>query len=183
MSENTAPAFDEATGEIIETGTELVNRADVADSQQVEHLIANFADATGSIYTTVQGDDMDTKLAVIGAISGADRIDEHLDEKIELVDFVIQAIEVSDPTSGQVNAATRVILIDADGAAYAGISKPLVSSLQLLTQLAGHPSTWEKPVTVVVQTVKTRAGFTAFNLVPYVASKLAKKEKAAAAKK
>lgn len=182
MSENIAPNFDAATGEIIDAGTAVVQRADLEDSQAVEHLIANFADATGSIYTTVQGDDMDTKLAVIGAISGADRIDEHLDEKIMLVDFVIQAIEVSDPNTGQINAATRVILIDDQGEAYAGISKPLVSSLQLITQLAGHPSTWAKPVAVVVQHVKTRAGFTAFNLVPYAASKLAKKEKAAAKK-
>lgn len=181
MSENTN-AVDTETGEIIEAGTTVVQRADVEDSQAVEHLIANFAEATGSIYTTVQGDDMDTKLAVIGAISGAERIDEHLDESIALVDFVIQAIEVSDPNTGQINAATRVVLIDADGSAYAGISKPLVSSLQLITQLAGHPSTWNKPVDVVVQTVKTRAGYTAFNLVPYSASKIAKKAKAAAKK-
>lgn len=178
---NTEPTFDSTTGEIIEAGSELVSKSDVQDSAQVEHLIANFAQATGSIYTTVQGEDIETKIAVVAAISGAEKIDDHLGEKIALKDFVIQAIEVTDTVNGQVNAATRVVLIDADGNAYAGFSKPLVSSLQLLTQLAGHPSTWMKPIDVAVEQVTTRAGFKAFNLLPWSASKAAKK--AAAAKK
>lgn len=170
MTENNVDVTESAS-------TEIVAPEDMNSYEAVQQQIENFAEATGSIYTTVAGDDPESKLKIFGAITGAERIDEVLNDTIPLVDFIIQAIEVADLDSGELNATTRVTLIDKDGNAYAGISQPLVNSLQMLTQIMGHPTTWTNPVDVVVEEITTRRGFKAFNLVPASMSKKNRKKK------
>ena len=162
MTEN----FAGNAAETINVAGELATIEDVASRDEVANLITNFAAATGALYSTVKAETEDERMEVYGAIAGAGKIDDVEGETLLLKNFIIQAIELTDEETGELVSTTRVVLITEDGSAYAGISKPLVQGLQLLTQLVGHPSTWSTPKAVVVDRITTRKGFKAFNIVP-----------------
>lgn len=156
MSENTA-----VESSVVEA---IANEG--VDANALAHQINNFKNGTAAVYSSIQGDDFDSKLQVAAALSSAGKIDDNIDKVIDLANFVIQGIEIADENTGELLAVPRVILIDKDGNAFAGISRPLMSSLETLVNVLGQPHTWEKPVPVKVTIVKTRKGFKAFNLAP-----------------
>ena len=52
-----------------------------------------------------------------------------------------------------------LVLVDADGTAYAGVSDGIFKSLQNLVSIFGAPTTWERPIPVQVQRVKGNNGY------------------------
>lgn len=161
MSENiTATTADHAP----ESGTDLALRTDPA--AVIESLKAGNANVYSSIELNTLGD----KIAVLKALTDAKSVDENLGAPIALVDFVVQAIEVRDNESGQLEPAARVILIDADGTAYAAVSSGLVRSLETITGVAGMPSKWvddkgkKTPINCTVVQERARSGYKFFTV-------------------
>ena len=60
--------------------------------------------------------------------------------------------------------AFRVVLVAADGTTYEGVSEGVLQGLAVLFQLCGLPDTWEAPVPVWLDSVKTRRGFHTFTV-------------------
>src|SRR5690606_1115300 len=113
--------------------------------------------------STFSGDDFATKAKVFDAITNPEPISDHLGETIQLANVVAQSVEVADD-EGTLNEAARVILIDADGQAYAGLSDGLLRSIQNLFGILGMPNTWPGPLPVKVTEEKSRKGFKFFTI-------------------
>lgn len=137
-----------------------VRGSEAASSGDVMAKVRALSEGAPMIYSTVGGDDFESKKVTLNAVTNAEPVSEHLNKKIMLRDFVIQATTMIDDESGEERDILRTILIAADGKAYSAVSDGLFKSLQNYTALLGHPSVWpEGGVAVVVSEVKGRRGY------------------------
>lgn len=117
-----------------------------------------------SVYSSIKGDDFESKKRVLAATTNAARVDENIGKTIMLKDVVVQAIDISDTDdkTGEVTntEAARIILIDADGSSYAAVSTGLFRALTNLFGILGEPHTWPEalPIQVVKERAKSNAG-------------------------
>ena len=127
---------------------------------------AAFNSETVNLVTTIQGDDVETKFALVELVENAKPIGEHVGETINLVDVVVERAEFTNDTTGEIVFGARVTLIDADGSSYVASSKGVLNSVQRLLSLAGYPSTWGKPRPLkVVQRGKAPKAYYTFEYV------------------
>jgi hypothetical protein len=158
-----AEDFDQATGEIFDTPTA---QPVSAGSLVIQDAISRLQSGVNTrVFSTVQGDDFDAKLKVMSAVSTATPIMEHLGKHIELENIVVQAVELTDPTTNMQTTQPRVILLDADGSAYYGISPVLLKAIETFVGVLGQPATWPAPLGVKVTREKGNRGFSFFNLI------------------
>lgn len=113
-------------------------------------LLDSLRAGNNTIVSTIEGDDFESKLAVYDAVTNALPVSENLNKRILLTNMVAQVIEINDEETGEPVSVARLVLIDADGTAYAAISTGLVRSMQTLLGVIGQPSTWTSPVPVKI---------------------------------
>lgn len=111
-----------------------------------------------SIVSSIEGDDFDTKLTVVDAITNSESLADNLNKDIELVNFVIQSIEMVNEQTGELEAVPRTILIAKDGKAFHAISKGVFSSLENLVGVMGRPAAWDRPINVYGEKQRARVG-------------------------
>lgn len=140
-----------------EKNNELVQQQDAALS---------LTQGSGNISTSVDMSTEEGKLRVFGALQDSQKIEDHLNEDINLKDVVMQTVDVVNESTGEVDSAVRTTLIDDKGKAYSATSSELVKSLRTMMGIWGEPNTWEKPIKVKVTTGKSRKGFRFFTIVP-----------------
>jgi len=136
----------------------LADRAIVAPMSAREQ-VENLNNGALTVFSTYKTDDQASKMSLFVALSDAAPLGEHLNETIDLANVVAQVVEVNDENNG-VTEAVRVILIDNEGRAYAGVSAGLFKAIQNLFQIIGLPDQWENgviPVRVVRE--KARSGW------------------------
>lgn len=85
-----------------------------------------------------------------------EKLDDHVGETITIAAYYIEAINVEDDVTGEVQTRPHVIIIDTDGVAYEAQSKTLVSLLARLDSL--YHISEGGTVTVEVGKRKARVG-------------------------
>ena len=140
-----------------EKNNELVQQQDAALS---------LTQGSGNISTSVDMSTEEGKLRVFGALQDSQKIEDHLNEDINLKDVVMQTVDVVNESTGEVDSAVRTTLIDDRGKAYSATSSELVKSLRTMMGIWGEPNTWKKPIKVKVTTGKSRKGRRFFTIVP-----------------
>ena len=83
---------------------------------------------------------------------------------INLLHFYVEIIQVVSEQTGEIVNVPRVVLIDAKGNGYQGVSIGLYNALKRIVSMFGMPETWEEPLTVEVQQIEVKNGRT-FNLL------------------
>ena len=134
----------------------------------------SLVNASGTFKTTFDTSSPEGQAMAFSALANAEPVADHLNETINLVHFVGQAVTVTDPSSGEVTDATRVVLIDADGNNYAAVSNELIRSLSTLVAIYGPADTWQAPVPVKVVEQRSKRGFRFYSLTPAAAAKAGK---------
>jgi len=66
---------------------------------------------------------------------------------------------------GEITALLRIVVVDADGTAYATTAAGIRESIRLLAKFYGLPP-WKGGLKVKVESIKTRRGFKTFRLSP-----------------
>lgn len=136
----------------------LADRAIVAPMSAREQ-VENLNNGALTVFSTYKTDDQASKMSLFIALSDAAPLGEHLNETIRLANVVAQVVEVNDENKG-ITEAIRVILIDDEGRAYAGVSGGLFKAIQNMFQIIGLPTQWDGgviPVRVVRE--KARSGW------------------------
>jgi hypothetical protein len=116
-----------------------------------------------NVFTTLEGNDFQSKVAVLDALTNAEPLQDNIGTVINLKHVVIQAVDMpvtdtkGNPT-GEIQAAPRIILIDADGKSYHAMSTGLFKSLENIFGIVGMPTTWPEPLPIVVDKVKGKVG-------------------------
>lgn len=117
-----------------------------------------------SVYSSIKGDDFATKARVLAATTNAIPLSDHLGETIMLKDVVVQAIEVADEQSGEMQEAARIILLAEDGTSYAAVSGGIFKALTNMFGILGEPATWPHALPVQIVEEKGRKGFKYFTV-------------------
>jgi hypothetical protein len=102
------------------------------------------------VFSTLTGNDFDTKVALMNALSNSVPVSENLKATIPLVNVVVESVDMADEGTGEIKAQPRIILIAADGTAYHAISGPAFRDVKRLLAIMGHPSTWPAPLPIHV---------------------------------
>lgn len=77
----------------------------------------------------------DGQIMAFNASSSSDeKIEDHLMEELDIVDYFIEGIEVPNEATGELEVRPHVIVFDADGTSYEAQSKTLPADLKKLFQ-------------------------------------------------
>lgn len=113
--------------------------------------IAGLASGKAAVFSTLIGDDFDTKLALLEAVTDSQAIADNLNKPLRIVNVVIQAVELADDVTGELSEVPRTILIAEDGTAYHAISMGVFRAVETILGVLGHPSTWPSPINIEVK--------------------------------
>lgn len=154
------------SNESVETSTELVPTTGLGD------MIANLASGNSSVRHTFQGNDWETKLAVLSAVNNATPLESvaGTEQKpggtIMLANYVLQPIELVNEKTGMLEEAPRIMLVDADGTAYSCVSGGIFRSLENIAGILGQPHTWPAPLPIKVTKMKAKGAGHFFTINP-----------------
>ena len=153
--------------------TEIATTSAASVVSQVNDL----NNGTVSVYSSIKGDDFESKTRVLAATTNSVPLSDHLNETILLKDVVVQAIELTDDEKGTVEDAARVILLAEDGTSYHAVSGGIFKALTNMFGILGEPHVWPGALPVQVVEEKSRRGFKFFTIklvaAPVVAAKKA----------
>ena len=148
--------------EAIPTTSSIIPATEVESRDEIGTMltVADFSNpANSNIFTTIEGTDRKSKVAVYNAISAPDKkIAECIGEVIEIKDFVVHEVQVLDENTGELTNLLRTVIISSDGTSYEAVSIGIANSLQRLIAFLGKPSEWDEPVKVKIKQKKTRNG-------------------------
>ncbi len=105
-----------------------------------------------------------------GYNAGVTNLLSNADERIDgagslwLRDVFVHRVTMMPDGATTPQEAFRCVLIAADGVTYEGVSEGVLQGLAVLFQLCGLPDTWDKPVPIWIDSVKTRRGFHTFTI-------------------
>lgn len=157
----------------------MSNEIDVFAGSATHAAVQALASGSTNVFSTIKGDDADSRLAVFEATTASVPLAENLNKPIALANIVVQVIDIADDNAdadeqtGEVPTVTvpRTILIDKDGTAYHAISNGVFKSVENLTGILGSdPARW--PENFTVKAVKGGSGTRQYmTLVPVKAGK------------
>ena len=108
--------------------------------------------------SSIQGATREEQNLIYKAVTNADRLSDHLGERLDVTDVLIQPVELADPVTGEVSVNTRITLITADRKAYTAISKGVETALKNMFQIFGDP-TWEPAIPLVAEKKRGNGSF------------------------
>lgn len=128
--------------------SEITNEIAVSASTLSGELGSLSTNTAVGFYSSMKGDDFESKLEVLAHMTDSEKIEDHLNKTLQVTHIIVQAIEMLDEESGELKPQPRITLIDADGKAYSGISAPLYRDVKGWINALGEPATWKKPLPV-----------------------------------
>lgn len=120
----------------------------------------------GTVQHFIDTSTREGKIKLYSALQNAEKLDEHLNEPLAMVNAVAQAVQVTDEQTGEVSNTVRVIIVTADNKAYAATSPTLAAGLNTMFGIFGTPNTWDEPLIIRVVERRSRRGFKFFSIEP-----------------
>lgn len=105
---------------------------------------------TNGIFTTVRGDDFETKAKIFNAVNDAKPVSDLSGKPFEIADLVIESTEFVNEKTGEIEPAVRTIFITPSGDAYQAFSGPIFNAAKRILTLLGDPAQWPAPLKVRV---------------------------------
>lgn len=120
----------------------------------------------GTVQHFIDTSTREGKIKLYSALQNAEKLDEHLNEPLDMVNAVAQAVQVTDDQTGEVSNTVRIIIVTADNKAYAATSPTLAAGLNTMFGIFGTPNVWDEPLTIKVIERRSRRGFKFFSVEP-----------------
>ena len=99
-----------------------------------------------------------TKAKLYNASNNPDhKVGDFINKNIKVKDVLVEAIDIVDEETGEVERAPRVVLIDDKGKAYQAVSMGIFNAVKKAIQIFGEP-TWEEPIEFTVKQVSVKNG-------------------------
>lgn len=122
------------------------------------NALANITEAQG-FYTSLSLNTRADKMKMLKAINNSVPLLEKVGGEIKIVDVVLQTVEIANESTGEIEGAVRITLIDEDGNAFHATSKGIAQILRQTFNLFGDPTTWDEPLVANVIEKRGRNGF------------------------
>ena len=156
---------DDSVDEPIEVDVDAADESNNAvGTVDVLDTIKALNNPDSAFYSSIKSDDFSARKAIAIAISGSKPIDENLGREINLINVIVLPVDLMDKRTGEISAAPRVILIDANGEAYHGTSVGLLTAVRNLFSALGEPYTWPEPLAIKVLQQRGNNGFRFFTI-------------------
>lgn len=128
--------------------TEIVAANTVAD---LNEIITNMGGRAGILSTLPQGT-QEERIAVAAAVSNSKSISDELGATIPVTNVVIQAVDMVNEQTGEMQTVPRVVLVDDKGNGHHAISGPLFRDVRTMLGLIGVPNlaAGDKPIKIKV---------------------------------
>lgn len=118
----------------------------------------------GTVQHFIDTSTFDGKAKLYSALQNAEKIADHLNEPLYMVNAVAQSVQVTDEQTGEMTNSARVIIVTDDGKAYAATSPTLLAGLNTMFSIFGTPNTWEKPIAIKVVERRSRRGYKFYSI-------------------
>ena len=120
----------------------------------------------GTVQHFIDTSTREGKIKLYSALQNAEKLDEHLNEPLAMVNAIAQAVQVTDDQTGEISNTVRVIIVTADNKAYSATSPTLAAGLNTMFGIFGTPDKWAEPLTIKVVERRSRRGFKFFSIEP-----------------
>ena len=148
-------AAETVSNEVVIPAEAMDDSAAPRAAKDVVAMIRDMSNGEVTVYSTITGEDYETKKLTLNALTNAVPLADNLRKPFNLTNFVCEMITLTDEKTGVPFDALRTILLTAQGEAYYAISEILFKDLQRYTAILGHPSEWpEGGVAVIVDEVR-----------------------------
>ena len=105
----------------------------------------------GLVYSSVRYESFEDKKRAYNALTTDKQIGDYLNEVLEVEDIIAGDVLITNKETGEVDEATRTVLILSDGSAVAATSSVLFSRLMQIVSIFGNPNTWPEPLKIKVR--------------------------------
>lgn len=120
----------------------------------------------GTVQHFIDTSTFDGKVKLYGALQNAEKLADHINEPLHMVNAVAQSVQVTDEQTGEMTNSARVIIVTDDDKAYAATSPTLLAGLNTMFGIFGTPNTWNKPIAVKVVERRSRRGYKFYSIEP-----------------
>lgn len=118
----------------------------------------------GTIQHFIDTSTFEGKVKLYTALQNAEKLSDHLNEPLHMVNAVAQSVQVTDEQTGEMTSTARVIIVTDDGKSYSATSPTLLAGLNTMFGIFGTPNTWEKPIAVKVVERRSRRGYKFYSI-------------------
>ena len=105
----------------------------------------------GLVYSSVRYESFEDKKRTYNALTTDKQIGDYLNEVLDVEDIIAGDVLITNKETGEVDEATRTVLILSDGTAVAATSSVLFSRLMQIVSIFGNPNTWPEPLKIKVR--------------------------------
>lgn len=155
-TKNTEAVMDTTDEQV--TASEMVLVGDDASNavagKGIGDEIRDLVNGAPAMFSSYVGSDFKTKLKVLSGLANSTPIADHIGTVISVEHILVQTVILKNEATGKMEEQPRVILVDKDGIPYHAISKGIWNSIKTLMGVAGHPTTWDAPIDIIVERVK-----------------------------
>jgi len=118
----------------------------------------------GTIQHFIDTSTFEGKVKLYSALQNAEKLSDHLNEPLHMVNAVAQSVQVTDEQTGEMTSTARVIIVTDDDKAYSATSPTLLAGLNTMFGIFGTPNTWEKPIAVKVVERRSSRGYKFYSI-------------------
>lgn len=136
---NAAPSTEIVTAETVTQNAVMGLRDEI-----------NSLGGRAGVLSSMKGTDQASRVAVAAAVSNSVGLSDELGKTIPVVHYIVQAVEMTDETTGEVREVPRVVFLDAEGKSHHAISGPLYRDLKTMAAIIGDPNEWTEPVNIKI---------------------------------
>lgn len=97
-------------------------------------------------YSSIKGDDFDTRKRVFNALSNAKPLQDNLGKRIDVEHIVQVPVDVTDEITGEVSTLARTVFITPKGEAFAATSRGIDNSIAQIFSTLGEPHVWPEAI-------------------------------------
>lgn len=116
------------------------------------------ANPSAGMYCSMKGNSREERLAVFEAVTNAEALEDHINERLNVCDVVIQPVEFADSVTGELVQQNRIVLVTEEGRAYACVSLGVETAIKQLFGIVGQPH-WEPAIALVATKEKAKNGY------------------------
>lgn len=120
----------------------------------------------GTVQHFIDTSTFEGKVKLYSALRNAEKLSDHLNEPLHMVNAVAQSVQVTDEQTGEISNSARVIIVTDDDKAYSATSPTLLASLNTMFGIFGTPNTWGKPLAIKVVEHRSRRGYKFYSIEP-----------------
>lgn len=115
--------------------------------------VNDISNSSSAAFCSMACDTVESKKMLYNCVSNPQhRISDEINSVISVKDVYIETAACSRP-DGTTEMCPRIVLIDTKGEGHQCVSFGVYNALKKIFALMGHPSTWEKPLDIMVKQV------------------------------